>query len=230
MKISLRDIGLILAASFAGASLFLVWFLKKKKKKEHTADAAKTKDPGNVLRRWKVLAVSWPLLCIGFAGIIIYQSVIYQSVPGMEERIFDAFFTLIPLVFFGIGMAMRRRLLKERRYATAFATAVVVTIERHMAAGDGHRMVYFPEFEFQVGEKTYHVKSKSGYSYCAVSQGRNVDLYYAPENPELFYVPLMQKHDRRWSSLLCGVGILWPLIGLFAPQLRLIAAALGLPS
>lgn len=51
-------------------------------------------------------------------------------------------------------------------------------------------------------------------------EGREVDLYYAPEDPKIFYVPAMQKHVKRWAALLCGVGILWPLPGLVAPQIR----------
>ena len=66
----------------------------------------------------------------------------------------------------------------------------------------------------------YRVKSPGGYSVCYLGEGREVDLYYAPENPKVFYVPAMQKHEKRWAGLLCGVGILWPLIGLLAPQIR----------
>lgn len=187
---------------------------------EKKGDAMKEKDYGRALKKWKIFVVIWPLLCIVFAGIILYQSVVYQSVQGMEERAFDAGFTVIPLIFFGIGMAMRSRLLKECRYATTSTSAIVVSTGKQHIVSDGNKRAYFPEYEFQVGETIYHVKSKRGYSQCFVSKGTTVELYYAPENPELFYVPIMQKHDRRWSFLLCTVGILWPFIGLFAPQLR----------
>lgn len=165
------------------------------------------------LKRWHFLAVAWPALCMVFLGIIIFQ-----SVRGTEGRVAtDAAFTVIPLIFFGIGMAMRYRLLKERRFATALTTATVVSAGRRTHAEKRH---YFPEYEFQVGQETYHVISPSGYSSCFVGEGRQVDLYYAPDNPRMFYVPLMQKHDNRWSKLLCGAGILWPLAGFFAPQIR----------
>lgn len=43
-------------------------------------------------------------------------------------------------------------------------------------------------------------------------------LYYAPDNPNVFYVPIMQRHDKRWAMLLCGVGIVYPLVGLYAEK------------
>ena len=103
-------------------------------------------EPDLALQRWRFWAIAWPLLCLVFGGVILYQ-----ALQGMEERIFQLPFPFIALIFYAIGMAMRRRLRRERR---------------------------------------------------------------------LFYVPAMQTHDRRWSNLLCGVGILFPLAGLFAPLLQ----------
>ena len=168
---------------------------------------------------WRFCAVFWPLLCIGFAGIILYQ-----SIQGMEERFAgDAAFTVIPLIIFAIGMKMRHRLIKERRNATVRTTAAVVSTGRRAHSGE---INYFPEFEFWAGEKAYQVKYACGYSYCVVEEGQKVDLYYDPQNPNTFYVPLMQKHDKRWAAILCGVGVLWPLFGLFAPQIRALVALL----
>lgn len=172
-------------------------------------------DPGRALKRWRFLAIAWPLLCLVFAGIIVCQ-------PGRggEERFVDAAFTIFPLIFFAIGMTIQRRLLKEQRYATVLTTADVISIECRTETGSGNKRCYFPEYEFQIGEKIYHAKSKSGFGRSYVKKGDQVDLYYSPKDPNIFYVPIMQKHDRRWAVLLCGVGIVYPLIGLFAPAVR----------
>lgn len=60
-----------------------------------------------------------------------------------------------------------------------------------------------------------------------VSEGEQVELYYARQNTYVFYVPAMLKHDRRVSGLLCGIGILFPLIGVFAPLIRPLFYFLG---
>lgn len=201
--------------SVISAAFLLVWFFKKHPIKTETVrqSARDTLKPDRALKRHRFFAVCWPLLCIVFSGIIVYQ-----SIQGMDERFAgDAGFALIPLVFFAIGMSMRGRLLKERRNAVILTKATVVSSGRRMRAG---KRYFFPEYEFQAGDNMYRVKSPGGYSVCYLGEGREVDLYYAPENPKVFYVPAMQKHEKRWAGLLCGVGILWPLIGLLAPQIR----------
>lgn len=171
------------------------------------------------LKRWRVLAVGWPVLCLILAGIILCQ-------PGRtwDERIADSGLTLIALVFFAIGMPVRRRLLVERGSAAVLTTATVVSEGK--VARTGKNAVYFPEFQFQAGGIVYRVKSPSGSSFYHLSEGKQVELYYDPNNPRLFYVPLLQKHDRRSSALLCGIGILFPLAALFAPQLRTLFVSL----
>ena len=174
-------------------------------------------DPDHELVKWRRAAVLWPSACMVFAAVILYQAVAYHTVPGMAERGADVVFTLIPLVFFGIGMRMRRRILEERRYAVRMTNAVVVTEGRRTRPG--HRSFY-PEYEFQADGRTYHVVSRNGYGVCAVKTGKQVELYYAPEHPEIFYVPDMQRRDKRLSGLFCGIGVVLPLMGLLAPYIR----------
>ncbi len=178
-------------------------------------------DHDRALKRWLFMAVCWPLSCLIFAGIIICQ-------PGRggEERIADVGFTLFPLIFFAIGMTMQHRLLQERRDATVLTIATVVSVRRTLHIGEGNKRTYFPEYEFQVDGIIYHVKSPSGFSRSYVKEGERVELYYSPANPTVFYVPVMQKHDKRWSVLLRAIGITYPLIGLFAPLARTIFSSL----
>lgn len=207
---------IIVLASLFSAALFMRWvFNKENPGKSETAkeSAAGVVEPSPAMKRWRIFGILWPLLCIVFCGIILFQ-----YAQRMEGRILeDAAFTIIPLIFWAIGFVMGRRLLKERRYATAHTTATVVSRGKRVYAG---RKRYYPEYEFQDHGKTYKVTTKRGYSVCLVAEGRKVKLYYAPENPELFYVPVMQKHDIRWTALLCGVGIVCPLMGLLAPLMR----------
>ncbi len=174
-------------------------------KEKHAKDSA--------LKRWYWFVIFWPLLCFVFAGIIIGQ-----SGRTIDERISDAGFTIFPLIFFAIGMSIRHRLLKERRHAIILTTAIVVSEGRRKRTGGNNN--YFPEFEFQVKGMDYKVKSPSGSGVKLVKIGERVDLYYAPENPQLFYVPVLQRYSNRCSLLFGGIGTLFPLVGLFAPQLR----------
>lgn len=170
-------------------------------------------------KRWRFFAIFWPLLCFVFAGIIIGQ-------PGRtaDERICDVGFTIFPLVFFALGMSIRHRLLKERGSATVLTTAIVISEGRRRPTG-GNKL-YFPQFGFQVDGTNYTVTSSGGSGHQIVKSGDQVDLYYTPGDPRSFYVPALQRYAVRCSCLYCGIGILFPLIGLFAPPLRSLVSSL----
>ena len=193
-----------------------------KNKNRSTDTSSKSgRKPGAALKRWRFFAVFWPLACVVFACLILL-------LPGrnLDETIADTMFTVFPLVFFAIGMRSRRRLIEERQYATVLTTATVVSEGR--TTRTGHNTAYFPEFQFQVGALTYHVKSPSGSGSHFVSRGARVELYYAPENPRIFYVPAIHRYHRRVSGLFCGIGIVFPLAGLFAPLIRALFLMTGL--
>lgn len=216
MKLSFWEIVVIIVLfSLISSLLVVLLFLKKKKTKKKEIlkeDINNYIKPYYKLKIWWFFEILWPLMCFIFAAIIIFQ-----SIKGMEERIFDAMFALIPLIFFEIGMIICYRLLKECRYTTTLTTATVISVGKRTNTG---KRKFFPEYEFQIDKKTYKVTSQIGYSICYVKEGKQVKLYYSPKNPKLFYVPIMHKHDKRWSMLLCGIGIIYPLIGLFAPLFR----------
>lgn len=163
-------------------------------------------------KRWRFCAIIWPLLCISFAGIILCE-----SSRNIDERIGDTAFTIIPLIFFGIGMSIRHRLLREQKFATTYTNAIVVSDGLRTHPGKRN---FFPEFEFQANDITYRVHYSAGYSFRIVSKGKSVGLYYNSDNPNQFYVPVMRKHDHRLSLILCGIGIVGPIMGLAAPLMR----------
>ena len=188
-EIWLWKIGIIIMSiSFVSAAFVLVYFLKKRKpiqNRDITTNIQEDKKSNYALKRWRFFAVFWPLTCFVFAGIIVNQ-----SSRGAEEHITDAIFSVIPLVFFTIGMTIRHRLLKERRYATILTTATVISDGIRSYSG---KNTSFPEFEFQVNGTTYKVKSLRRCSFRFIQERKKVALYYSPENLRIFYVPIMQK-------------------------------------
>ena len=188
-EIWLWKIGIIIMSiSFVSAAFVLVYFLKKRKpiqNRDITTNIQEDKKSNYALKRWRFFAVFWPLTCFVFAGIIVSQ-----SSRGAEEHITDAIFSVIPLVFFTIGMTIRHRLLKERRYATILTTATVISDGIRSYSG---KNTSFPEFEFQVNGTTYKVKSQRRCSFRFIQERKKVALYYSPENLRIFYVPIMQK-------------------------------------
>lgn len=194
-----------------GAGFVIGWFYRRKNRQQVPA-ACQQSGSGRALAGWRLLAVLWPLLCLAFVAIILCQ-------PGwtVDERIAGVMFALFPLVFFAVGMAIRRRLLQERREATVSTVALVVSTGRRSQVG---KRSFFPEYQFQANGQLYRVASRVGYGTCPLKEGAQVELFYAPENPRVFYVPAMQKRDRRLSALFCGIGLVFPLLGLFLHPLQ----------
>ena len=104
-KLNMKFVIVIMLFSLVSSAIVLIWFFKKKKiiKNRNIKDNIKDNtEPGNALKIWRYVAVFWPLCCVVFVGVIIYQ-----SLQGIEERlIIDTGFVIIPLVFFGIGMLL----------------------------------------------------------------------------------------------------------------------------
>ena len=171
------------------------------------------------MKTWRFLAIFWPILCVIFA---VFMG--FQSGRTLDSRISGIGFCTIPLIFFAIGMSVRHRLLKERSSATALTTAVVVSQGRRLRTGKNP--AFFPEYEFHAGETLYRVTAPSGSGFH-MSEGTTVDLYYAPENPRIFYVPMMHRYESRVSTLLCGIGMVLPVLGLFSPQIEAFLYSLG---
>lgn len=163
---------------------------------------------------WKVQMIVWLILCVIFIGMI-------TGLPGRsgEERVADTGFIIFSQIFFVMGMNIWHRLLKERGSASVLTEAAVISTGRTSRAG---KRLFFPVYRFRVGETAYHVTSQTGHGICYVEEGEQVELYYSPENPRVFYVPVMHRHDRRVAVLLCAIGVVWPLLALFAPQIRML--------
>lgn len=204
-----------ITACLIAAVLVPLWFFQKRKAEESEAEQERLQGearPGHALRIWSFFFIFWPSLCLVFAGIIGCQ-------PGRsaEERFRGIAFALSAVLFFTVGMHILRRVLTERRYATRLTTAAVVSEGKMIHDG---KDIFFPEFEFQAGGRSCRVTAASGTGFRLVEKGKKVDLYYAPKDPSVFYVPALQRHNIRISVFLCGIGMVLPLIGLFAPQFR----------
>ncbi len=205
------------AAVFAlAASAFaLVWAYGRRRGREAEQGAVREKVPPSALKRWRRFLIAWPLVCLALSGLMLHQ-----WLAGMENRDpVHAVFPLFSLVFFFIGMGTRHSTAKKRALATLPAErARVVTLNAHFGH---HGTVKTPVYEYTAkGGTVYTVSSRTSYNPCPVHTGQEVALYYSPKDPRTIYVPKEESAKGRWSLLLCGVGVLFPLIALIAPWLE----------
>ncbi len=203
--------GCTLAAAF-----LLLWLWRRRRREEAVQKTAGEPLPAGFLGRWRFFIIAWPLFCLFLAGLFLWQC--SQGMEGRDPAHLG--FTVIPLIFFFIGMKMRYSTAKKCTYCTVFVPgAKVVSLTPHY--GRGHH-THTPVYEYSVGGETYRVSSRDSYSPCPVSSGQEVELYCSPANRRYIYVPAEERCRGKWSLLLCGVGVLFPLAALAAPWLLLL--------
>lgn len=156
---------------------------------------------------WHFFVIFWPLLCFVFMGIIIGQ-----SDRTVDERIADVGFTVISLIFFAMGMSIRRRLLKEQRTAVALTTAVVVSGGRQKRTGRNPE--YYPEFEFQANGVNYRVRSHGGSGSRLVKGGSGRFILHAGKSEAILRACAAKVCQALFPSLLWyryPVSPVWPV-------------------
>lgn len=195
------------------SAFVILYFYKKNQMVEKEVDAgfqmADAVQPNHTQsRRWGQIITLYLLLCAIFIGIISYQ-----SIQGMEERASHCLGVLVGAVFFMIQAVTKRSVAKRRERAVAHTIATLVATGSSMGLEPGHSS-YHSIYEFSVDGVTQRVKSPG---ICGVEKGEQVDLYYVPHYPKMFYIPRVEESHKGWEVLLYAIGIGFPLLMLIIP-------------
>lgn len=209
----------IVAAVFClmGSVLIVAHVLTKARKREAELGISRAKPhtssvKASVKVKWNLFISMYLLLCFIFAGIILFQ-----SSRGTNRDALDCLAIPVGAVFFLIAaFSLRNRSIRRKR-ATAPASATFIKCEICNSSEFGNRS-YRSIFEFSAEGRRYRV-SHGGKP--DKEEGSQVELYYAPEDPSVIYIPeLERKMDRFFFSVLLAFGILFPFMALLAPLLE----------
>ncbi len=165
------------------------------------------------MKRWRFWVIFWPLCCLTLTGVMLYQ---WSAGMAYRDPV-HAVFPIFSLLFFFIGMGMKKNSAKHREVATRLAPDATVAYLNTRRGN--HGIVKTPVYRYTAGEISYTVSSRSSYSPCPVHTGEAVELYYSPQDPRTIYVPKEERTRLRWARLLCGIGVAFPFFALAAPWL-----------
>lgn len=194
--------------------------LLRRKRRRAADETGARKAAFPALRLWRLAVVLWPLCCLGLAALFLRQW--SRGMPGRDPA--HVVFAVFPLIFFFLGMGLRHGAIKRQTRCTVPAPdARVIALEPRRGSSG---IVRVPVYRFTAGEEVVSVPSRSGYRPCPVRAGEAVALFYAPGDRRSIYVPREERAKRRWSLLLCGIGVVFPLLALAAPRLTLWVASL----
>lgn len=134
-----------------------------------------------------------------------------STIPIMLPITFIAMglFTLI----MGIIMLINKR--KRKIECTEKVIGKITNIRRSLSHGHGDsisHITYYPEYEYNIGEKKYIKKSIIGTSWCPFHIGQEIEIYYNPQNNDEHYI----KGDTNLmaSILFIVVGSLFLIAGI----------------
>lgn len=145
------------------------------------------------MKRWRFWVIFWPLCCLTLTGVMLYQ---WSAGMAYRDPV-HAVFPIFSLLFFFIGMGMKKNSAKHREAATRLAPDATVAYLNTRRGN--HGIVKTPVYRYTAGEA--------------------VELYYSPQDPRTIYVPKEERTRLRWARLLCGIGVAFPFFALAAPWL-----------
>lgn len=207
-----------LLISIVGSVFIVMYVLRKHRERDAelgigTPKLNTSRSAASQGKRWNRLIGIYLLSCLIFIIIILYQ-----SVQGTTDRqAFDCAAVPVGALFFIIQAFSARNTAIRRELATAYIAAAFLMLEVGTTSNSGQRS-YHSVFEFSVEGKTYRVRYAGK---CPKEKGAQVELYYAPEDPHVVYIPEMEnRKDKLSPMILFAFGILFPIIGVFAPLFR----------
>lgn len=164
-------------------------------------------------RKW-----NWLISIYLFSCFIITVIILYQSGWETNRAAVDCLAVPVGAVFFLIGAFSRRNKGIRRERATVLVTASYVMSQLCSSSDSGRS--YRSIFEFSVKDKTYRVHC-SGKPYKK-EEGAQIELYYAPDDPSVVYVPELEKRKGMGlpSAILLIYGCLFPAAALLSPLFR----------
>ena len=118
---------------------------------------------------------------------------------------------LVGFVFFIVATFMDAKLDDARERATEKTTAVVTEMREHEDADDD--ISFTPVFTFVVNDELHSVASDYSNSKPRHSVGDEVEIYYAPDDPDTIYEPDSADSQQLVINVFRVIGIIMAVIG-----------------
>lgn len=204
--------------SLIGSVVIVSYVLRRQRKREAESGITQSKvnasrDSKTQGRKWNWIISIYLLLCFTCIVIILYQN----GQGTINRQAFDCLAVPVGALFFLIQAVTTRNIAIRRECTTVHATATFEKLET-LSSNSEFQKSYYSILEFSVNERTYQVRYGGKINK---EKGAQVEIYYAPHEPNIIYVPEIEaKKSKFFSAVLFIYGILFPLVALLAPLFR----------
>ena len=132
-----------------------------------------------------------------------------------EAYLFEIVALLIAILFLSIGLVVRSRQKRLRNNCTMCTYGTITNVFEGRVSDDGGRL-WFPEFEFTVGDETLTKTTNTGSNPPRYKVGQVVQVFYNPNNYDEYYLDEDPVREIL-STVFIAFGIMWMVVGLLTP-------------
>ena len=103
---------------------------------------------------------------------------------------------------------------KQKKRCSGTTTGVISNVrEETQVSGKNSTKVYFPEFRYNVYDKTYNQKSPFSSMKKTYQVGQEITIHYDPKDPDIYYVGEELKISARGGIICFGIGMALIFLG-----------------
>lgn len=196
------------------SSIILIVYLYKKKARVHNELGGFEHNSMDVppnhgqYRKWAMYTILYAILCCASFAMILYQ-----RANGMKDSALNFVFVLMGAIFY-TGLAIRSRKKITRREQATIQTAATYVGRAYTTSRNRVSL-----YSFEAKGTSHEVRVRD---FLALTKGAQVDLYYSPNNPHLFYIPMVEDAKKAWPVCVLDVflytmSIVFPVSAFLAP-------------
>ena len=103
---------------------------------------------------------------------------------------------------------------KQKKRCSGTTTGVISNVrEETQVSGKNSTKVYFPEFRYNVYDKTYTQKAPFSSMKNPYQVGQEITIHYDPKDPDIYYVGEELKISARGGIICFGIGMALIFLG-----------------
>ncbi len=150
----------------------------------------------------QIVAICVAIIVIGIVGIIVF--------PQYKGTFITAMFGLACII---ISLVMENGMTSKVENCSYVTTGTIVDYYRKDNQDEADS--YFPIYEYTYGDNTYRVRSELSDNPSKLPEGREVEVYLNPDQPEESYISDTRRNSMRFLKLIRLIGAGFIVMGFF---------------
>lgn len=151
---------------------------------------------------WQIVAICVAIIVLGTVGIIVF--------PQYKGTFITAMFGLVCII---VSLVMEKGMTSKVENCSYLTTGTIVDYYRKDNGDEADS--FFPVYEYGYGGNTYRVQSELSDNPSRLPEGREVEVYLNPDQPEESYISDTRRNSMKFLKLIRLIGAGFIVMGFF---------------